>query len=123
MNLMEIMDCDFYTFYCINIEYKKGDTIELKQHILKDTIEEHFWYDCVRWGGEAINDYYDRKCLKRYDQVEYELDEYKREDIYKNNTWLCNNTYKDKYGNLLKGYGISQESLIKIWKCGDYTVV
>ncbi len=114
------MDCDFYTFCGIFIEYKKDGTHTLKRHILNDTIEEHFWEECSREDDESVNDYYERRVLQQHEQIEYEVEQYGREYLYKNNMWLCGDTMKTRYTNLLKGYGITESVLVRIWKCGDF---
>jgi hypothetical protein len=117
------MGCDFYTFYKICIEYIKNDTNEVVDHMLDETKERHDWNECERDEDfEEINDFFDRQNEERREQIDYLLEQYKTTQIYKDKTWLCIPSAKEKYQYILKKYGISENTVVKIWRQGDFMV-
>ncbi len=115
------MGCDFYTFYKVCIQYNKDDKHEVVEHILEETRDRHDWYECERDEDfEELTDFYERQHEERMEQVGRILDNYKTTVIYKDTTWQCITSAKEKYQYLLKKYGISENSVVKIWREGDY---
>jgi hypothetical protein len=112
------MSGDFYTCYCIFISYRKDNIIHQKEHILEDTIEEHYWVDCERDDGEQIVDYHERAHLQKMDQIDYELEAYETIDIYKYNMWQMVDLERERYRNMIKALGISESNLVRMWKGG-----
>jgi hypothetical protein len=116
------MGCDFYTYYKIYIEYKKGNTVEIETDIDEDTRERHyFWY-----GEERDEDFeepedYNKRCENNIkQQIDGALQKYRRKDIFKYNKWLCIESAKHKYLNICKENEIPENDIIAIWKEGGY---
>lgn len=115
------MGCDFYTYYKLCIEYKNGDQVNVKEYVFEETKERHYFWEDLEWDNdfEERNDYYERCHIYRNEQIKQELLRYTNEHLYKHNKWLCVFDAKDKYSQLLKKFGIKEESVIQIWKQGD----
>jgi hypothetical protein len=117
------MGCDFYTYYVVRIEYKKGDEVKVKSEEIEDTRERHYFWEI---GGrrdedfEELNDYYERLHCQKQQQVEEALRDYPKKEIFKNGRWLCIESSREKYINLYKKYGIAEKDVISIWKEGDF---
>lgn len=116
------MGCDFYTYYVLCIEYKKGNEVKLERMEIADTRERHYFYgSCERDEDfEELNDYWERYERFKREQVENELVNYPTREIYKNKKWLCLESSKEKYMNLCKKFGIPHNDVISIWKQGDF---
>lgn len=113
----------FYIFYKVCIQYKEGNQILLKEHILEETKERCDWWDCVRdKEEEVLIDFYERQELERREQIEYEMREYKRVELYVEGKWLCHDVAQEKYQNIVKKYDIKESALISVWKEGDYQI-
>ncbi len=113
------MGCDFYTYYVLCIEYKKGNEYKVKKEEIEGPRERHyFWGSCLDYDEdfEDKNDYYERYEKFKRDQVENELKNYPRKVIFKDSKWLCLESSKEKYMNLCKKYNIPQNDVISIWK-------
>jgi len=116
------MGCDFYTYYVVRIQYKSGDEVKIKTKEIEETRQRHYFWEIEERDSdfEELNDYYDRCHLERKRQVDNELSQYPRKDIYKNGNWLCIASSKEKYQNMCKKLGITESNIIGIWKEGDY---
>jgi hypothetical protein len=116
------MGCDFYTYYKVCIEYKKGEEMKLEEHEVEESRERHYFWDSPEWDEdfEDRNDYFERCHKQRNDQIEAELSRYKNAHLYKNKQWLCVVDAKNKYQNLLKKLDVSESSVIQIWKQGGF---
>jgi hypothetical protein len=116
------MGCDFYTYYVVRIQYKSGDEVKIKTKEIEETRQRHYFWEIEERDSdfEELNDYYDRCHLERQRQVDNELSQYPRKDIYKNEKWLCIASSKEKYINMYKSLGITESDIIGIWKEGDY---
>jgi hypothetical protein len=116
------MGCDFYTYYVVRIEYKKGDEIKVESEDIQDTVERHYFWalDGRDEDFEELNDYYERCHLERQRQVDSELAHYPKKDIFKNGKWLCIESSKEKYLNICKSRNIPERDVISIWKEGDF---
>jgi len=116
------MGCDFYTYYVVRIEYKKGDEVKVKSEEIEDTRERHYFWeiDGRDEDFEELNDYYERCDLQRRRQVSDALRDYPKKEIFKNGKWLCLESSKEKYINMCKKYGITEKDLVAISKEGDY---
>lgn len=77
------MGCDFYTYYVVRIEYKKGEETKVKSEEIEDTRERHyFWASDKRDEDfEELNDYYDRCELQHQQQVKEMLREYPKKSL------------------------------------------
>jgi hypothetical protein len=117
------MGCDFYTYYVVRIEYKKGDEVKVKSKEIEDTRERHYFWEI---GGrmdedfEELNDYYERCALQQRQQVDEALRDYPKRAIFKDGKWLCIESSRNKYINMCKEYGIAEKDVIGIWKEGDF---
>jgi hypothetical protein len=116
------MGCDFYTYYVVRIEYKKGDEVKVESKEIEDTRERHYFWEI---GGrdedfEELNDYYDRCELQHRRQVEEALRNLPKKEIFKDGKWLCIESSKEKYMNLCRKYGINEKDIVSIWKEGDF---
>ena len=117
------MGCDFYTFYKICIEYIKDGNHEVVDHMLDETKERHDWNECERDEDfEELNDFFERQNEEHREQIDYLLEQYKTTHIYKDKTWLCIPSAQEKYQYILKKYGISENTVVKIWRQGDFMV-
>jgi hypothetical protein len=117
------MGCDFYIFYKVCIQYKSGDAILLKEHVLEDTRERCEWWHCERdKESEELIDYYERRELERMEQVDYELEEYPWVDLYADDSWYCDDEEQEKYINIAKKYDIKESAIMSIWKEGDWLI-
>ncbi len=117
------MGFDFNLFYKICIQYQKDNELKLKEHIIESTRSGGYWIDCERdKENEQLIDYYDRLEEQKRDQLDYELENYPKADIFKNKKWLVNDTIKENYVNILKKYGISEKDVVLIWKEGECCV-
>jgi len=117
------MGCDFYTYYVLFIEYKKGKEVKLESQEIDGTRERHYFLgSCPDYDEdfENLNDYYDRYEQFKRDQAENELKNYPKKIIFKGGKWLCLESSKEKYMNLCKKYNIPQNVVISIWKEGSY---
>ena len=116
------MGCDFYTYYEVCIEYKKGNKTKIKKEILEDTRNRHYFWEIRERDEdfEELNDYYNRCNMERQRQVDDELSRYEKKIIYKDGKWLCIESSKEKYINMYKKYDISEENIISIWKKGGF---
>lgn len=116
------MGCDFYTYYKVCIEYKKDEEMKVKEHILEESRERHYFWEDLEWDEdfEDRNDYFERCHKHRNDQIDQELSRYKNVHLYKNNRWLCIVEAKEKYQNLLKKLDIPESSVTQIWKQGGF---
>lgn len=116
------MGCDFYTYYVVRIEYKDGDKTEVKSQEIESTRERHYFWeiDGRDEDFEELNDYYKRYSSQRERQIENELSQYPRKDIYKDGKWLCIESSKEKYIKYCNGMEIPEEAVISIWKEGDF---
>lgn len=117
------MGCDFYTYYVVRIQYKKGDEVKIESQEIDDTRERHYFWE---FGGrrdedfEELNDYYERLHIQKQQQVDDALRDYPKKEIFKDNKWLCIGSSKEKYINICKNYGIGEKDIISIWKEGDF---
>ena len=117
------MGFDFNLFYKVYIQYQKDNELKLKEHILESTRNGGYWVDCERdEEEEELIDYYDRREEQKRDQIDYELQNYPKADIFKDRKWLVNDTIKENYVNILKKYGILEKEIVLIWKEGDCIV-
>jgi hypothetical protein len=116
------MGCDFYTYYVVRIEYKKGDEIEVESEKIEDTRERHYFWEIEGRDPdfEELNDYYERRHREREKQIDNELSHYPKKDIYKNGKWLCIESSKGKYIKICKNLDIAEKDVIGIWKEGDF---
>ena len=116
------MGCDFYTYYVIRIEYKKDDKIEVKSQEIEKTRESHYFWETNGRDEdfEELNDYYERRRSERKRQVDNELSNYPRKDIYKNGKWLCIESSKENYIKICNELEINENDVISIWKIGDF---
>lgn len=117
------MGCDFYTYYVVRIEYKKSDKTEIILKELSDTRERHDFWETQRYWSEdfeELNDYYARCKQERQRQIDKELSNYPRKDLYKDGKWLCIASSKEKYLKICKENEIEEVDIIAIWKEGDY---
>lgn len=116
------MGCDFYTYYVVRVEYKKGDEIKVESEEIVGTRERHYFWeiDGRDEDFEELNDYYERRHRERERQLDDELSQYPRKDIYKNGKWLCVVSSKEKYISICKKMEINEKDIISIWKEGDF---
>ena len=115
------MGCDFYVFYKVCIEYKKGEKTVVEEHRLDDTRERCDWWECERNEDfEELIDYHERAAKQRREQIDYELSSFPKLDIFKNRRWLVIDSAQEKYKNIAKKYNISENDIVKIWKEGDF---
>ena len=117
------MGCDFYTYYVLCIEYKKGNENKVKKEEIQDTRERcYFLESCPGYDEdfEQLNDYYERYEQFKRDQVENELKNYPRRVIFKDSKWLCLESSKEKYINTCKKFNIPIKDVISIWKEGSF---
>ena len=113
----------FYIFYKVCIQYKEGDQILLKEHILEETKERCDWWQCVRdKDTEALIDFYERCELEHMEQIEYEMEEYEPIELYAEGKWYCQEAAQEKYMNIVKKYDIKESALNSVWKEGDYKI-
>jgi hypothetical protein len=113
----------FYIFYKVCIQYKEGDQILLKEHALEETKERCDWWDCMRdKEEEELIDFYERQELEHREQIEYEMRDYKRVDLYVEQKWRYQDATQEKYMNIAKKYDIKESALISVWKEGDYKI-
>jgi hypothetical protein len=113
----------FYIFYKVCIQYKEAGQIFLKEHILEETKERCDWWDCVRdKDAEELIDFYERQELEHREQIEYEMRDYKRTDLYLEGKWRARDETQEKYMNIVKKYDIKESALISVWKEGDYLI-
>jgi hypothetical protein len=113
----------FYIFYNVYIHYKEGDQILLKEHILEETKERCDWWDCTRdKEEEELIDFYERQELERREQIEYEMRDYTRVNLYVDGKWRCQDAAQERYTNIVKKYDIKESALISVWKEGDYMI-
>jgi hypothetical protein len=107
----------------VRIEYKNGDKTEVKTKEIEDTRESHTFWEIRRYWSEDFeeeNDYYIRCSQERKRQIDNELSNYPRKDLYKDGKWLCIESSIEKYINMYKEYGIKESDIISIWKEGDF---
>jgi FMN phosphatase YigB (HAD superfamily) len=116
------MGCDFYTYYVVRVEYKDGDKTEVKSQEIESTRERHYFWeiDDRDEDFEEYNDYYIRRGQERERQIENEISQYPRKDIYKDGKWLCVESSKEKYISICKKMEINEKDIISIWKEGDF---
>ena len=113
----------FYIFYKVCIQYKGGNVILLKEHILEDTKERCDWWHSVRdKDNEALIDFYERRDLERREQVKLEMRDYKSTDLYIDEKWCCQDVAQEEYMNIIKKYDIKESALISVWKEVDYKI-
>jgi hypothetical protein len=115
------MGCDYYTYYVICIEYKKGDTVKIKRHIVEDTRKRHyFYYDGLKRDDdfEEEREFNERCRVYEENQIQDALSEYTPKQILKDGKWLCIPSAQEKYTNICKEYDILPETVIAIWKEG-----
>ena len=117
------MGCDFYTYYIVCIEYKKGDTIEKTIHKIEESVQRHwYWegYDSRDEDSETWDEYRARVAKIQDRQVQEALLNYIEADLYKDGEWLCFPNEVEDYMELLSEYEIDEGSLIRVWEEGDY---
>lgn len=117
------MGCDFYTYYVLRIEYKKGDEVKVKSEEIKDTRERHYFWEMVERRDEDFeepNDYYERLHYQKKRQVDNALSYYPKKVIFKDGKWLCIESSIEKYINICKEYKINEKEVISICKEGDF---
>ncbi len=116
------MGCDYYTYYKICIQYRKGDTVYIEEEIDEDTRQRHYFYyeEEIDPDFEELDDYNKRRNSEYKNQIFIQLQRYTKKDIFKDNKWLCIESAKEKYLNMCKENNISESDVIAIWKEGDY---
>ena len=115
------MGCDFYTYYVVRIEYKKCDKTEVKSVMIQNTRQRHYFWEMNARDEdfEELDDYYERWHIEKQRQVDNELSQYSRKDIYRDGKWLCIERAREKYINMYK-LEIDEKDVICIWKEGDF---
>ncbi len=116
------MGCDFYTLYVVCIEYTKDGKRKVYKYELDDTRERHYWMDLERDEDfEKWEDYCERQSKYHEEQITAILQrDYPRIDICKDGVWKCINSAKEKYIEMVKSKNISEDSIVNVWKEGDY---
>jgi hypothetical protein len=116
------MGCDFYTFYKLCIEYKHGNDIATFTHRFFDARERQYWYELDRDEDfEEWDDYKKRLDEAHKDQIQDIYDtHYPRVDLCMNGLWKCVPSAKSKYLELAAKERIPTESIVNVWKEGDY---
>lgn len=116
------MGCDYYTYYKICIQYRKGDTVEIEEEIDEDTRQRHYFYyeEEIDPDFEELDDYNKRRNSEYKNQIDNQLQRYVKKDIFKDNKWLCIESAKEKYLDMCKENEIPESAIIAIWKEGDY---
>lgn len=116
------MGCDFYTYYALRIEYKKGDEVKVKSEMIGETLERHYFWEIERRDEdfEELNDYYERCHIEKQQQIDVAMQKYETKFIFRNKTWLCTESAREKYINICKNYDISESDIISISKEGDF---
>ncbi len=97
------MGCDFYTYYVLRIQYKKGDEIKIESEIDEETRKREYF-------GYGYDEDYIHNCLAHYDY----------EGIYIDNKWLYEDN--DEYIKKLQKYNIDEKDVITIWKEGGFNM-
>lgn len=117
------MGCDFYVFYKICIQYKRDDKLQIKEHEVDGTRERGYWWDCQRDEDfEELIDYHDRCAEQRREQINMELRNYPRMDIFRDGRWMIIASAQENYKNIAKKYNITENEIVTIWKEGDFMV-
>lgn len=116
------MGCDFYTYYVVYIEYKKDGFVKVKKYEIEDSRERHYFWEDIEWDEdfESRNDYYERVNILHDKQVKEALAKYRMAHLYKEKKWLCIPEAVERYRNILSKYGITEDSVVQIWKQGDF---
>ena len=115
------MGCDFYVYYKIYIQYKRDDKVKVEEEEIEDTRERCYWWECVRDRDfEELIDYHERKAKQDRDQIDEELRNYPRKDIFKDGKWRAIEGAQEYYKSLVKKYNISENELVSIWKAGAF---
>lgn len=112
------MGCDFYTYYKVCIECTDKS---VKEYILEDTRERHYFYEGVLERDEDFEEEeeYQTRCQKCYDdQIENTLTKYSKKDLYVDGKWLCVASAIEKYQKILTGLKISESTVVHVWKQG-----
>jgi hypothetical protein len=113
------MGCDYYTYYKICIQYRKGDTVEIEEKIEETTRQQHYLHFRERDVDFEELDEYNSKMDCHYKcQMDRYIEQYERKDIFKVNNWLCIESAKEKYLNICKECNILESDIIAIWKQG-----
>ncbi len=111
------MGCDFYTYYVLHIKLSDNT---IHEHKLDDTLERHYWTEYPQIDEDFCDAMeYHRLSQECYDrQIERELAQYKKRDLYKDNKWLCIEYSINKYKDILSKLKISENDIVHIWKEG-----
>lgn len=111
------MDCDFYTIYTVLFKYKDGESVNQYSYAFEDTRSKHYWTYPLRDEDFETDEEYQLRCkLMNHTQMADTLKQYPIKFLYKNDTWLCIETAKQRYLELAAEKGISPESLIDVYK-------
>jgi hypothetical protein len=119
------MTCDFLIYYKICVDYEDENKIrKLFEYNVENSIEERYWVIHDRnYEYETVCDYYDRVEEEKMYYVDRALERLKPINIYKNKTWICDQYKKANYQSLISKNNIKEDSVIAIWKQGDYQMV
>ena len=114
--------CDFVVFYKICIAYEdENKNSKLFEYVLDNTVEERYWsIDPRNNQYESLCDYYDRVEEDKHYFIDRALQNLPKQDIYKNNTWICDVYKKHNYLTLISQNKINENSVKTIWKQADY---
>ena len=112
------MGCDFYTYYKVCIKLEDGT---IKEHILWDTRERHYYFEGfpeMDEDFEEYNEYVQRRSKFYDDQIDDALRRYMKKDIYRDSKWLCVESAIPKYKNIITDLKIPEGDDMHIWKQG-----
>ena len=115
------MGCDFYVYYKIYIQYKRGDKVEVVEEEEEDTRERCYWWDCVRDRDfEELIDYHERAARQRREQIDNELRNYPKKELFKDGRWRVIESAQEYYKDIVRKHNIAENELVLVWKAGDF---
>jgi hypothetical protein len=116
------MGYDFYTYYKLCIEYKDDNDMAMFTHKFDDERERHDWWEVERDEDFEEWDVYHKRLVETHKrQIEYIYEmHYPRVDLCCNGLWKCLPSAKSKYLTIAAEEAIPAESIVNVWKEGDY---
>ena len=117
--------CEFLIFYKICAEYEdENKNVKLFEYELENTVQERFiTLDSRDYYRESLCDYYDRLEEDKHYFIDRALESMPKQNIYKNNTWLCDVYKKQNFLSLLSKNKIYESSVRAVWKQADYCIM
>ena len=118
------MGCDFYTFYKLCIEYKKDDALVTFTFNMDETRDRNDWWHVERDEDfEEWDAFFTRRKLEHERQIQSIFaSHYPKITLCHEGIWKCIESAKEKYLAIAEEAGIPTDTIVNVWKEGDYWV-